>query len=79
MKFIKTDIEFKVDGKQIKFSVIHNLPEIQGLSIKDAIYSWTARTKKFTANSFINYINSKNTEHVAMTEKQYNIISKLGI
>lgn len=70
-KLIKSDIEFNVDGKQVSFSIIHNLPEINGLSINDALENWLPRTRSFKAKDFVNYIKSKNTGHVAMTEKQY--------
>ena len=78
MEFIKSDVQFKVDGKQVNFTVIHNLPETFGLSFNNALDSWLARTQKFTAKSLVNYINSKDTGYTAMTEKQYNRICKCG-
>lgn len=78
MEFIKSDVKIKVDGKQVNFSVIHNLPKTFGLSFDDALDNWLARTQKFTAKSLVNYINSKDTGYIAMTEKQYHRICKYG-
>lgn len=74
MEFIKSDVKFKVYGKKIEFSIIHNLPETFGMSFNDALNSWVYRTKIFTAKSLVDYINSKNTGYTAMTEKKYNKI-----
>lgn len=75
MNLSKADIEFTVeqDGKEqeIKFSVIHNLPEINGLSLRDALENWMFRTKKFTAKSLCKYINNKQTGYTCMTVEEY--------
>lgn len=78
MEITKTDVKFKVNGKPVSFSVIHNLPETFGLSFNNALDCWLARTKKYTAKSLVKYINSKHTRYVAMTEKQYDRICKLN-
>lgn len=78
MKLIKADVQFNVDDKPVKFSVIHNLPKDFGLSFNDALDNWLARTKKFTAKSLCNYIRSKNTGFVAMTETEYKRLSEYG-
>jgi hypothetical protein len=72
MKLIKADVEFKVDNKPVKFCIIHNMPEVFGLSFEYALDNWLARTNKFTAKSLCNYIKSKNTGHIVMTEEEYN-------
>lgn len=78
MKLIKADVEFKVKGKPIKFSVIHNLPNDFGLSFNNALDNWLERTNTFTAHSLCKYILSKQTGFVAITENQYQRISKYG-
>lgn len=74
MDFYQADISFDVNGKPKKFSVFHNLPEKRGLSINDALINWQARTKKFTARSFCNYIKSKDINFIALTQKEYDSI-----
>ena len=58
-----------------KFTVVHNLPDVPGLRIQDAIANWEVRTSKYTAESLINYINSKNTGFIIMTKKRFNELS----
>lgn len=70
----KANIEFNVDGKPVKFSVIHNLPANFGLNIDGAVDNWLARTEEYTAQSLVDYINSKNTGYFCITEREYNKI-----
>ncbi len=72
MNFFKSEVSLNVGGKQVKFSVIHNLPETFGLSFEN----WMHRTDTFTAKSLVKYINSKNTGYIAMTEKKYKKLCK---
>lgn len=58
-----TTIKFNVDDEPVEFTVEHNLPDISGLSMTDAVHNWTARTKEYTAESLSEYINSKNSGH----------------
>lgn len=76
MDFYKADVSLDVGGKQVKFSVIHNLPETSELSFENAFENWMHRTDTFTAKSLVKYINSKNTGYTAMTEKKYNKLCK---
>ncbi len=71
MKWTKSFIKFNVDLEPKEFFIIHNLPETFGQSITEALDNWLARTEDFTDSSFVNYINSKDTEHIAMTEDEY--------
>lgn len=48
---------------EISFSVFSNLPNVLGLSIKDAFYNWVHRTTDYSPESFIKYVRSKNTGH----------------
>lgn len=66
------DVKFKVNGIHVKFRVIHNLPETQGLDFYSALENWVYRTKKYTAKSLCDYIMSKNTGSICMTVYQYN-------
>jgi hypothetical protein len=77
MKLIKSDIKFKVGKKQVKFSIVHNLPNSFTLSIDNALSSWLARAHILTAENFVDYIKSKNTDCIVMTEKQYNKIKAI--
>lgn len=78
MQFYKADVKFKVKGKPVQFSVIHNLPDVFGLSFDNALDNWIVRTKEYTAESLCQYIMSKQTDHVAMTEEQFERLKKLG-
>lgn len=74
MDFYKADVSLSLGGRQIEFSVIHNLPE--RLSFENAFENWMHRTDTFTAKSLVKYINSKNKGYTAMTEKKYNKLCK---
>lgn len=63
-------LEHTKKGK-IKFKIITNLPDVPGLRVQDAAENWSVRTEDFTAESFCNYINSKHTGFVAVTEEAY--------
>jgi hypothetical protein len=78
MKIVKADVQFNVNRKKftqkVKFSIIHNLPEKQGMSFNDALENWCARTRDFSPESLCAYIMSKFTsadEYFALTEEQY--------
>ena len=73
----KADVEFRVDGQLIKFTVIHNLPDIRGFSFMDAFESWIVRAKKYNAKSLCNYIMRKDDSFVCLTEEQYNRFNSL--
>ncbi|HJY23451.1 MAG TPA: hypothetical protein VJ279_11220 [Hanamia sp.] len=72
MKLKKYAIEFTVKNEPVKFTIVHDLPEQFGLSIGDALESWLARTKEYTAESFCDYVKSKNTGAFIMEENEYN-------
>ena len=76
-EWFEVDVSFDVGKRHIHFKVIHNMPEIKGISFDDAFNSWLYRTKKYTDKSLIEYIMSKDQYGViAMTEKVYKSISK---
>lgn len=78
-KITRSEIRFKVninhgkftDQRKFNFIIYHNLPNIPGLRIEDALDNWTARTRVFTANAFCKYILSKNTGCMALTEEEF--------
>lgn len=61
------------------FKVYHNLPEIKGLSLDDALQNWLVRTNKFTAGSLCAYIRKKNTEYKIYTENEWKDLIKRKI
>ena len=71
MKLKSVTISFNVDSFNYSFNIYHNLPDFNGLSIEDALNSWVYRTKEYSAKSFCDYVNSKNSGYVAITEKQF--------
>lgn len=68
-EFTESTVEFAVDGKQVSFIIIHNMPDQFGLSLECAVDNWLARTSVFTAGSLCKYIMSKGV-HEAYTLKQ---------
>lgn len=69
------EASFKLsNGKS--FTIVHNINRIGNVnSIDAALDNWLARTQDYSAQSFVNYINSKHV-HKAMTKKQYNLFRK---
>jgi hypothetical protein len=53
------------------FQLVHNIEKTHGSinSVEAAIIAWCARTKVFTQESFIEYINSKGV-HEAMSKEE---------
>jgi len=69
---LKADIQFTVNKYNTrKFSIIHNLPEIKGMSLSDAVDNWAARTSDYSANSLAKYIRDKNTGFIAVSLHHY--------
>lgn len=60
MGLMKSDVSFEVYNESISFSIVHNMPEIKGLSFNDALNNWLARTTEYTAESLCKYVKSKN-------------------
>lgn len=58
------------------FFIWHNLPDTPGLSIEDAFENWVALTHRYSAKSFVSYINSKFKGYKAYTEEEYKQLSK---
>ncbi len=67
----KADIQFNVGKKTINFSIVHNLPQIEGLSIDDAFASWSLRTFNYTAKSLCAYIKSKDPTLIAIPAEEF--------
>jgi len=66
---MNTTIKFKVGKKSVQFDVEHNLPDISGLSMSDAVTNWVHRTDDYTAESLSEYINSKDSGHYCQPYK----------
>jgi len=71
-------VELNKNGKKTSFKIYHNLPERFGLSLQCALDNWLARTNKYTACSFCEYIKSKDISFIALTEKQFNKVKSNG-
>ncbi len=71
LNFIIADVKLEVNGKPVKFQVVHNLPELQGLCFGAAIDNWLVRTNKYTAKSLCKYIMGKESGYVCMTMHQW--------
>lgn len=69
--FKETEFELSINKKKWRFKIIHDMPEIFGLSINDAFENWLVRTDDYTPESFKAYIDSKNIGATVYTEKQY--------
>lgn len=77
VKILKFDAEFVVRDTEIQWSVYHNLRKKFGISIDDALQNWLLRTRKFTAESFCEYVMSKDQSFVCMTEKQWKRLNEV--
>lgn len=67
----KMHVKFKAERKPYEFIIYHNMPELPGLSFKEAFYNWVYRTKDYTDKSFSDYVKSKNTGHIVLTQEEY--------
>ncbi len=76
--YINSTVSFDVNNKTVSFNIVHNLPEIFGMSLQNAVDNWIFRTEQYTAESLCDYINSKShmTNNYAYTEKQYQELIK---
>lgn len=66
-----TVISFDTKERQISFKIYHNLPNISGLSLHNAVTNWSVRTNLYTAESLVKYVRSKNTGYLIYTEEEY--------
>jgi len=62
-------VRFNVNSNKVSFIIIHNLDDNY---FNIALDGWLTITNKYNSNSLTNYIKSKNTGHVVMTEKEFN-------
>lgn len=71
--WIKSTVKFTVDGKPVKFEIIHNLAT-QNYKLEGPLLdNWLARTETFDCEDLVKYINSKShmTDCYAMTLETY--------
>lgn len=78
LNLVSATVQFFVNKVRFRFMVLHNLPEVHGLSLNDAVNSWVHRTDKFTAQSFCDYIVSKNTDHICIQATKKNVEKYFG-
>lgn len=64
------EFDLKKNGKleHISFDVWHNLPNVLGLSLQNAVENWVHRTTIFTAHNLCDYIQGKNTGYICQTK-----------
>lgn len=67
IELFEAEIEYNVKGKKVSFTIIHNIPN----DINLAFESWVYRTKKHNAESFCEYIKSKDLNNIALTKSEY--------
>lgn len=68
---LKCDIKFDIDKKRYSFSIVHNLPDVPGLRIEDAVQNWIFRAEEYTGADLCRYIASKDLEFIAVTLNNY--------
>lgn len=69
--WVKTDMEFKVNGIPVKWSVYHNIPDDVPENITNAFNSWVHRAKRHKARDFVHYVKSKNLPYKIYTQRQW--------
>ena len=68
-------ISFKVEDKQYSFGIVHNMQA----ELEIAVMSWLPRTRDYTDKSFSNYVNNKNSGHLAYTRDDWKLVNKKRI
>lgn len=72
-KLSQADIEFTANGKQYKYSVVHNLGS-DGM-LQAALDNWLVRINDYSVYSFIRYIDSKRiagmTDHIMFPQEDF--------
>jgi len=58
-------VKFDLVGKPVSWSFIHNLDEFH-LSLEAAFINWSVRTEKYTKQSFIEYVKSKDPINIVI-------------
>ena len=68
-RLTKTEVKIPPYGG---FFVYHDLPNVGGLAIDDAVHNWYFRTQDYSAESLIAYVKSKaGDSQIIMTEEDY--------
>ena len=68
-KLIKQRIKFTENNRKYIYDVEHNLPNVFGQSLQCAVDVWRTRTKDFSLQSLIDYIDSKNQDVIIKENK----------
>lgn len=67
-------LTFNINDKPQKWNIVHNLDDF-GLSIESALQNWGARTKRYTINSFCDYVVSKDKINLmCMPKSKYDML-----
>lgn len=75
----EADVQFRVRNSLVHFKIYHNLPKTFGMNFEGALDNWLSRTKEYTAQSFCDYIMSKDIYEVfAYPEREFNKLKKAG-
>lgn len=72
MALYEAEIEYRVNNKDVKFTIVHNIPN----DINIAFETWVYRTKKHTAECFCEYLLNKDFNNVAMLKSDYENFNK---
>lgn len=65
----QAQIRFNMDGEDIEFSIIHNLPDDLTQDMGNALETWVASTDQHDAFSFCAYLMSKSDDFIAFSEE----------
>ncbi len=76
MQMTNSTVNFNVHDEPRSFNIVHNLPDVPGLRIEDALENWLARTDDYSADSFVKYIRSKETDYSVFTEDEFDEVTK---
>lgn len=68
----EAEIEFKVKNKEVKFTIVHNIPN----DINIAFETWVYRSQNYTAECFCEYLLNKDFNNVAMLKSDYENLNK---
>lgn len=68
----RAEVESNVDGKNISFTVVHNMSSD---TFNAALDCWLARTYDYTDVSFALYVNTKQCGDIVLTEEEFQILN----
>lgn len=69
-EYVFSVVRFSIEDEITEFNITHNLPDVRGMSIEDAVVNWLFRTDDYSVESLCDYINDKDIGHVAFPSKE---------